>query len=156
MRDVQVPIPTGPFYTWGRGAGEALSTAGRPNLVQCAPNGNVVGPGPPVIGPSSILEDIPEAFFNSSKVVVCGEAGSLGSGARGVIGRCCRRLLRSSHDWTARLTSRLGSKADDRPGCIYLLLLPLGWATRLDWTGAQTAVPTMSVLFVQTTYKRIP
>lgn len=25
--------------------GEALSTAGRPNLVRCAPNGTVVGPG---------------------------------------------------------------------------------------------------------------
>jgi hypothetical protein len=96
------------------------------------------------------------SFFQQSKVVVCGDAGSLGSGARGVIGRCCGQLLRSSHDWTARLTSRLGSKTDDRPGCIYLLLLPQGWAPRLDWTGAQTAIQTTSVLFVETTYKRIP
>lgn len=112
--------------------GEALSTAGCPNLVRCAPNGTVVGPGVARDWPAQTSSKIYRELFQPSIVLVCGDAGSLGSGARGVTGCCCGRwrTLFSSRDWPACPTSWHGRWVEDDPGCARLLLLPLG-----DWTG---------------------
>jgi len=140
MRDVQVPVPTGPFYIWGSGAGEALSTAGRLNLVRCAPNGNVVGSGPPRDWSVKHPRRYTGSFFRQSYVVVCGDAGSLGSGARGVIGRCCGRLLCSSQDclpgfpeWTTGLEDRRRANDGPRLYAIVVAAPGLGSSTEREY-----------------------
>lgn len=92
MRDVQVPVPTGLFDIWGSGAGERLCR--RPGVrtwFDAPRTGLSSGPVSPVIGPLKRPRRYTGSFFQPSIVLVCGDAGFLGSGARGVTGCCCER-----------------------------------------------------------------